>query len=127
MLVQFYRTGRRKGLEAEKLARTIVDLATGKLGEDVLLLDVRPVSTFADYFVICSGASERQLQAINEEVTTRLEQMGIRALHAEGTARSGWILIDYGSVIVHIFLPPTRHYYNLEQLWKDARTIVRIL
>ena len=118
---------RRKGLEAEELGRVIVDLIVGKLGEDVLLLDIRPVSDMADYFVICSGTSERQLQAIYEAIRTKLHELGIRLLRGQGTSASGWILMDCGNVIVHIFLPPTRHYYNLEQLWKDAKTVVRIL
>jgi len=117
----------RKGLVSEKLAKAIVDLIVGKLGEDVLLLDIRGVSMIADYFVICHGTSERQIQAIHEEVLTELGQMDIRPLHSEGTPTSGWLLMDYGSVIVHIFLPMTRSYYNLEQLWKDAKTVVRIL
>jgi ribosome-associated protein len=104
-----------------------VDFAVAKLAEDVLLLDIRPVSTIADYFVICSGASERQIQSICEDIWAELKGAGIRPLHSEGAASSGWILIDYGSVIVHIFLPQTRDYYGLEQLWKDARTVVRIL
>ncbi len=104
-----------------------MDLAVAKLSEDVLLLDIRQVSTIADYFVICSGASERQVQAIYEDILARLKEIGIRPLHSEGTATSGWILMDYSSVIVHIFLPQMRRYYNLEQLWKDARTVVRIL
>ena len=99
----------------------------GKLGEDVLLLDIRPVSVIADYFVICSSASERQIQAISEEILAKLREVGVDPLHAEGTAASGWVLMDYGVVIVHIFLPQVRRYYNLEQLWKDARTVVRIL
>jgi ribosome-associated protein len=104
-----------------------MDVVVGKMGEDVLLLDTRTVSNIADYFVLCSGASERQAQAIYEEIRAKLQEMGIRPLHAEGTATSGWILMDYGAVIAHIFLPPTRSYYNLEQLWKDAKTVVRIL
>ena len=98
-----------------------------KLGEDVHLLDIRPVSMIADYFVICHGASERQIQAIHDEIVDKLKEMGVRPLHSEGTPMSGWILIDYGSVIVHVFLPLIRQYYNLEQLWKDAKTVVRIL
>ena len=117
----------RKDLESEKLAKTIVDLIVGKLGEDVLLLDIRPVSMIADHFVICHGASERQIQAIHEGILTELKEMGIRPLHSEGTPASGWLLVDYGSVIVHIFLPQTRQYYSLEQLWKDAKTVVRML
>ncbi|MGQ9492270.1 MAG: ribosome silencing factor [Anaerolineae bacterium] len=104
-----------------------MDFAVSKLGEDVLLLDIRPVSTFADYFVICSGTSERQVQAIYEDILTKLDEMGVRLLGSEGTAASGWLLMDYGSVVVHIFLPLTRRYYNLEQLWKDARPVLRIL
>ena len=104
-----------------------MDLAAAKLGEDVLLLDIRSLSTIADYFVICSGASERQIQAIREDVRARLKKASVLPLHSEGTASSGWILMDYGSVIIHLFLPQTRDYYGLEQLWKDARTVVRIL
>jgi ribosome-associated protein len=103
-----------------------VDLAVGKFGEDVLLMDIRPVSSIADYFVICSGTSERQLQAIYDAVRTGLQELGIRLFHAEGTSASGWILMDYGTVIVHVLSLPTRRYYNLEQLWKDAKTVVRI-
>jgi len=118
---------RRRALESEYLAKTIVDLAAAKLGGDVLLLDIRSLSTIADYFVICSGASERQIQAIREGVRARLKEASVLPLHSEGTASSGWILMDYGSVIVHLFLPQTRDYYGLEQLWKDARIVVRIL
>ena len=104
-----------------------MDLAVAKLAEDVLLLDIRPVSTIADYFVICSGATERQIQAIGEDIRAELKKVGVRALHSEGVASSGWVLVDYGSVIVHVFLPETRDRYSLEQLWKNARTVVRIL
>jgi len=105
----------------------IVDLAVSKLAEDVLLLDVRPVSDISDYFVICSAGSERQVQAIHEEVLTKLREVGVRPLHSEGTAASGWVLMDYGAVIVHVFTASIRHYYNLEQLWEEARTVVRML
>jgi len=89
-------------------------------------MDIRPVSTIADYFVICSGTSERQLQALHDAVRTGVGERGIPLVHTEGTAASGWMLMDYGTVIVHLLSPPTRHYYNLEQLWKDAKTVVRI-
>jgi len=118
---------RRKDLESEKLARAIVDLVVEKMGEDVLLLDIRPVSIIADYFVVCSGTSERQIKAIHGHILAELKEMGVRPLHLEGTAVSGWRLMDYGSIVVHIFLPLTRHYYNLEQLWRSARIVVRIL
>jgi len=123
----WWRDERGKDLESVDLAKTIVDLAVAKLAEDVLLLDIRPVSTIADYFVICSGATERQIRAIGEDIRAKLKEAGVRPLHSEGAASSGWVLVDYGSVIVHIFLPQTRDYYSLEQLWRSARTVVRIL
>jgi ribosome-associated protein len=121
------KASRRKDLESEKLAKAIVDLIVAKLGEDVLLLDIQPLSTIADYFIMCSGTSERQLEAIHEHIRAELKEMHVRPTHLEGTGRSGWMLMDYGSVIVHIFLSVTRQYYDLEQLWRNARTVVRIM
>ena len=104
-----------------------MDAVVGKMGEDVLLLDIRGLSSIADYFVICSGASERQLHALAEEVRAQTQASGAKSMRSEGSPASGWLLLDYGSVVVHIFSPPTRQYYNLEQLWKDAKTVVRLL
>ncbi len=90
------------------------------------MLDVRSSCSFADYFVVCSGESERQLDAIWEAV---LEALKVRAglpLHKEGTSDSGWLLADFGSVVIHIFGSPEREFYQLEQLWKDATPILRI-
>ena len=109
------------------MAKTVVDLVVAKLAEDVLLLDIRPISTVSDYFAICSGSTERQVEAIREHILTELKAVGTRPLHLEGTGASGWILMDYGSVVVHVFLPMTRDYYKLEQLWRNAKTVLRIL
>ena len=98
-----------------------------KLGEDVLLLDITPVSTIADYFVVCTGNSERQVDAIHNHVVAELRKERVRPLHVEGAGPSGWVLVDYGSVVLHIFLPATRHFYDLERLWSGARTIVRVM
>jgi ribosome-associated protein len=90
-------------------------------------LDLRSVSLLADYFVICSGESERQVRAIVNEVTERIkEEAGIKPLQIEGNPSSGWVLMDYGSTIVHIFAPVMRSYYQLENLWSDASTVVRM-
>ncbi len=113
-------------LESTELARKIVDLIVEKKGSDVTLLDIRLVSMIADYFVICSGSSERQVQAIVEEVVDRIKAVEIRPLHVEGTPSSGWVLMDYGGVIVHIFAPAVREYYQLEKLWSKAKTVVKI-
>ncbi|MDP2919044.1 MAG: ribosome silencing factor [Dehalococcoidia bacterium] len=108
------------------MARQAVEAAGEKQAADILLLDVREVCTFASYFVICSGESERQLKAIGEEVEQTLKKSGERILHEEGTADSGWMLYDYGDVVVHIFSPAERNYYQFDELWSKGKTIVRI-
>jgi ribosome-associated protein len=91
-----------------------------------MLLDIRSISLLADYFVICSGESERQIKAIVDEVIEKTKEDEVRPLHIEGDPPSGWVLVDYGSVIVHVFAPTVRSYYQLEQLWSDASIVVRI-
>lgn len=116
----------RRGLEPDDLARKIVDAVSDKQGEDVLLLDIRKVASFADYFVIASGQSVRQMQAIIDSIEQVASHEGARPLGREGDADSGWILLDYGGVIVHIFAPEERAYYDLEGLWHAATRVVRI-
>jgi ribosome-associated protein len=89
-------------------------------------MDAREVCNFTDYFVICSGESARQLVAILEEIEHALKREKILPHHYEGTADSGWLLLDYGAVIIHIFSPPEREHYCLEELWSNADTILRI-
>lgn len=90
------------------------------------MLDVRASCTFADYFVIASAESIRQLSAVWEAIVDALKANGVTPLHKEGTAESGWLLADYGSVVVHLFAPEEREYYELEALWKDAVAVLRI-
>ena len=91
------------------------------------MLDIRRVSLLADYFVICSGDSERQLRAIVDEILEKVKkETGIIPLSVEGGPSSGWVLVDYGSVIVHIFAPSLREYYSLEKLWSEATMVVRM-
>ena len=90
-------------------------------------MDLRSISLLADYFVICSGESERQIKAIVDEITEKIKkEEGIRPLHIEGDPPSGWVLVDYGGVIVHVFAPAARGYYQLEKLWSDALVVVRM-
>src|SRR6185436_20140840 len=113
--------------EALGMARRIVDLASDKLASDILLLDIRGVSLIADYFVICTAGSDRQTSAILKDLSERLlEEFGRKPLHTEGKGDSGWVLLDYGDVIVHIFSPQQRTFYNLEQLWAAATPVVRL-
>ena len=90
------------------------------------MLDLRPVSLIADYFIICSGNNERHLRAIIEESEEKGGGSVIRPFRVEGTPESGWVVLDYSSVVVHVFIPATRSYYDLEGLWKDAPLVVTI-
>ena len=108
------------------LARRIVELAEDKKAADIVLLELGPLTTLADYFVICSGGSERQLDAIADGIISALRDERMRPIGREGTAASHWVLIDFGSVIVHIFTPPERDYYGLEKHWSEAKTILRV-
>jgi len=108
------------------LARRIVELAEDKKAADIVLLDLAGLTTLADAFVICSGGSERQLAAIADGIVQSLREEGIRPFGREGTAESHWVLVDFGSVIVHVFTPPERDYYQLERHWAGARTVLRV-
>lgn len=97
-----------------------------RLGSDIVLLDMEGVSLLADFFVLCTAESTPQFKAILKEVEKQVKAAGGRRLHVEGEAGSGWVLLDYGDVVVHIFDPELRAYYKLEELWKKARLVVRI-
>jgi ribosome-associated protein len=113
-------------LEPDELARLIVDIISDKKGEDILMLDTRPVSFVSDYFVIATAASERQIKAIADDIQKQLKKSRILPLGVEGTADSGWVLLDYGGVIIHLFSPGMRDYYRLEMLWEHAPVVVRM-
>jgi ribosome-associated protein len=109
-----------------EVARRIVELAEDKKAADIVLLDLAGLTTMADYFIICSGGSERQLEAIAGGIIGSMRDERIRPIGREGTSASHWILIDFGSVIVHVFTPPERDYYGLEKHWSEAKTILRV-
>ena len=112
--------------EALALARRVVDLATDKKAADVVLIGVGELTTVADYLVICSGASERQLGAIADGIVEGLKAEGILPIGREGLPGAHWVLLDFGAVIVHVFAPPERDFYGLEKLWADAPTLLRV-
>ena len=91
------------------------------------MLDLRELASFADYFVIMSAESSRQIEALEEDLTASLKQEGIQRFHREGTSGSSWILLDFSDVIVHVFGPEEREFYSLERLWGRAPQVVRIL
>ena len=118
---------RERILDPGELARVAVDVASEKQAQDIVLLDIRRLAGFADYFLIMSAESGRQLDALQEDIVKTLKDAAIRLHHSEGTARSGWILLDYSDVIIHLFGTEERDYYGLEQLWAGAVQVVRIL
>ncbi len=115
------------GLDSQALARKIVDVASDKQAVDIVLLDLRDVSLIADYFVICNGTSDRQIKAIVDDIRETLHrEEKLKPLQMEGTPDSGWVLLDYGSVVVHVFSPELREYYRLEKIWSQAIPVLRI-
>lgn len=87
---------------------------------DLVILDVKNLSSFTDYFVISSGNSDRQVQAIASHIEEKLEKQGLRPLGIEGKREGRWILLDYGDIVIHVFYHPIREFYDLERLWSDA-------
>lgn len=105
-----------------RIAEVIADTPAA----NTLVLDIHAISPVADHFVICSGENERQLRAIAREVLEQLGEEGVRPERSEGSAASGWILLDYGPVIVHVFAVDQRAFYRLEELWSEAQTLLAI-
>ncbi|MDX1998600.1 MAG: ribosome silencing factor [Thermoanaerobaculia bacterium] len=100
--------------------KNAVAAALDKKAENVRVLCLRPVSDFADYFLICTGTNDRQVQAIADAVQDALRAEGVRPLHVEGERVGSWVLVDYGDLVVHVFQPEPRGFYGLERLWSDA-------
>ncbi len=97
--------------------------AESKKAVDVRVLDLRDVSTFTDFFLLCSGTNARQIQAIADEVQQQLKAAGRSPIGVEGYDKAEWVLADYGDFIVHIFSPAARAFYDLERLWRTAKTV----
>ena len=114
-------------LEPDEVARMVVDLASEKQADDIVMLDIRQLTGFADYFVVMSAQSQRQLDALQEDMVKAMRDSGVSLHHREGTPQSGWILLDFSDVIVHMFGAEEREYYRLEQLWAGATQVVRVL
>jgi len=112
-----------KTLESREKALEVARVAFDKKAKDILILDLKGLTIFADYFVICSGESTTHVRAIAEGVEERLNRAGIMPRGIEGLNYSHWVLMDYGDVILHIFEEATRGFYELEKLWLDAKII----
>lgn len=104
----------------EEIVRNVIGVAEEKKAHNVVALDVRGLTIVTDYFVIASANNQTAVRSLSKGIIERLLRNGVKALHIEGTAAGGWILLDYGAAVVHIFLDETRLYYDLEGLWGDA-------
>lgn len=115
-----------------ELAHIIVDVLEQKKGENILLLDIHEVAVIADYFVICTGTSERMLKALSDAVQEHIKEkthnagLPARKGRVEGASRDGWVLLDYGDVVVHLMSPDRRNYYRLEDLWSNGKVVLRL-
>jgi ribosome-associated protein len=107
-------------MDVLKLAAAAAD---DKKARDLIALDISAIASFADLFLICTGDSSRQIQAISDEIEMRLKEAGVRPYHIEGYQNAEWVVMDYSDLIVHIFSKTARAYYNLERLWRDAVSV----
>ena len=107
-------------LEPAEIARRIVDVLSDRQAEDIVQLDIGAFASFADYFVIATAQNARHMNALIDAFEKELENEGVKTLHREGDSSSGWVLVDLGAVIVHLFTPEDREYYDLEGLWTRA-------
>ena len=110
-------------LSTRDKARTCAEVASDKKAEEICVLDIRKLSFITDYFVICSGNSSKQLQAISLEVEARMKKAGRTRYGKEGYETGRWILLDYGDVVMHLFMKDLRKHYDLESNWADARRV----
>jgi len=106
-------------MDVERLKDLIIKLLEDKKGEEILPIDLRKKVDFADYFLLCSAHSTKHAQGLADYVILELEKIGIMPLSVEGMEQGNWIVLDYGSIVVHIFYEPIRRLYNLEELWLD--------
>ena len=113
-------------LEPLDLAQRLADLLSERQAADIVLMDISKVSTFTDYFVIATVGSHRQMNAVIESLDRDLRDDGIRPRRTEGAPDSGWVLMDFGDAIVHLFSPDDRAYYALESLWAKGVSVVHI-
>ena len=109
--------------ETDRKVRLAAQAALDRKAVDLVILDVQGLSSVTDYFLVCSGRSTTHVASIVDAVRAAMKAAEVRPLHAEGTPESGWMLLDYGDVLVHVFLADTRVYYALERLWGDAPSV----
>jgi ribosome-associated protein len=113
-------------LNALELAHIVVEALEDKKGENIVLIDLQNIAMFTDYFVICTGTSDRMLDALADGVVEKAREVAHIKGHPQGQSASGWVVVDFGPVIVHCFAPETREFYKLEELWREGKTLLRL-
>ena len=113
-------------MEPLELAHIVVNALEEKKGENIILLDIQKIASFTDFFVICTGTSDRMLDALADAVMDKVRQAAHKKGRKEGAGVAGWEVIDLGSVIVHLFAPEQRNFYKLEELWGEGKVLVRL-
>ena len=98
----------------------------GKKGEEILLLDIKEIASFTDYFVLCTGTSDRMLDALADATLETVNHRHRKRGKKQGEAREGWVVVDYGDVVVHLFSPDQREHYRLEEFWQDGRVVLKL-
>lgn len=116
-----------KKLEPSEVAQLIVEVASDNLASDIVMLDLRGLASFTDYFIVMSADSSRLIQALENDIARTMKESKLNIHRREGSAATGWVLIDCSDVIVHIFAPEEREFFGLERLWARAPQVVRIL
>ena len=109
-----------------QLAHTIIGTLEDKKGEAILLLDIKEIASFTDYFVLCTGTSDRMLDALADATLETVRREHRKHGRKQGEAREGWVVVDYGDVVVHLFSPDQREYYDLEEFWQEGRILVKV-
>ncbi len=97
-----------------------------KKGEEIVLLDIKDIATFTDYFVICNGTSDRMLNALADGILESIRKEDRKKGRKVGLAREGWVIVDYGDVVVHLFSPDQRDHYDLEELWSEGKVLLKV-
>ena len=106
-----------------QLALLAAEVCSDKKAKDIVVLDVRKITTISDYFIICSTSNERQARAITDDLRVRMKEIGKREIGVEGVADGRWVLQDFADIVVHVFLESQREFYDIDGLWSDAKQV----
>ncbi len=113
-------------LDIASIARNAIELASDKQAQNIVLLDVKDISSFTDYMIMLSGSSTRQVQSLGNDIAEKIKKDGLRLHHQEGSSNSGWVLLDFGDIVVNVFSEEQRNFYKLEEVWRTGRELIRI-